>query len=52
MFKEELIVFNGATVFTLNQAAKLLNFEIGRTKLMMLFREWGLLLKGMNQANQ
>ena len=34
MIKGESIVINGATAFTLNQAAKLLNFEIGRTKLM------------------
>ena len=45
MFKEESIVINRETAFTLNQAAKLLNFEIGRTKLMKLFRDWGLLLK-------
>lgn len=45
MTKKETFVINGETAFTLNQAAKLLNFEIGRTNLMMLFRNWGILLK-------
>jgi len=51
MFKEETMVINGETAFTLNQVAKLLNFEIGRTNLMKLFREWGLLLK-KNEPSQ
>jgi phage antirepressor YoqD-like protein len=51
MFNKETTVINGETVFTLNQAAKLLNFEIGRTRLMKLFRDWGLLLK-KNEPSQ
>ena len=51
MVKEESIKINGESVFTLNQAAKLINFEIGRTKLMKLFRDWGLLLR-KNEPSQ
>ena len=51
MFDEEPMVINGETTFTLNQAAKLLNFEIGRTRLMKLLREWELLLNN-NEPSQ
>lgn len=35
----------GESVFTLNQMAKHLDFNVGRSKLMELFRSWGILLQ-------
>ena len=51
MLTEEIHVINRETAFTLSQTAKLLNFDVGRTQLMKMFREWGLLLK-TNEPSQ
>ena len=47
----EIYSEEGVAEFTINQAAKLLDFKIGRTNLLVKFRGWGLLL-GDNSPSQ